>query len=119
MEIKLYDSELKVMEILWREGKLPAGDLAAILNQETGWNRNTTYTVIKKLIAKGAVERTDPGFVCTALIAKEQVQTYETKELINKMYGGSAEMFFSAFLNEKNLSKADIDKLRQIVESLR
>ncbi|MFD1905997.1 hypothetical protein ACFSQ7_21110 [Paenibacillus rhizoplanae] len=25
MEIKLYDSELKVMEILWREGKLAAG----------------------------------------------------------------------------------------------
>lgn len=118
MELKLYDSELKVMEIVWREGKLPAGDLAVILNRETGWNRNTTYTVIKKLIAKGAIERTDPGFICTALIPKEQVQSYETKELINKMYNGSAEMFFSAFLNEKNLSKADIDKLKKIVESL-
>ncbi|KWX77132.1 BlaI/MecI/CopY family transcriptional regulator [Paenibacillus jilunlii] len=118
MEIKLYDSELKVMEILWREGMLAAGDLAAVLNRETGWNRNTTYTVIKKLIVKGAIQRTDPGFVCTALIPKEQVQTYETKELINKMYNGSAGMFFSAFLNEKNLSKEDIDKLKKIVESL-
>ncbi|MNL89768.1 Penicillinase repressor [compost metagenome] len=56
--------------------------------------------------------------MCTALIPKEQVQTYETKELINKMYNGSAGMFFSAFLNEKNLSKEDIDKLKKIVESL-
>ncbi|ASA22423.1 BlaI/MecI/CopY family transcriptional regulator [Paenibacillus donghaensis] len=118
MEIKLFDSELRVMEILWREGMLAAGDLAAILNRETGWNRNTTYTVIKKLIGKGAIRRADPGFICTALIPKEQVQTYETKELINKMFDGSAEMFFSAFLNEKNLSKDDIDKLKKIVESL-
>ncbi|WP_019910287.1 BlaI/MecI/CopY family transcriptional regulator [Paenibacillus sp. HW567] len=118
MEIKLFDSELRVMEILWREGMLAAGDLAAILNKETGWNRNTTYTVIKKLIGKGAVQRTNPGFKCTALIPKEQVQTYETKELINKMFDGSAEMFFSAFLNERNLSKEDIDKLKKIVKNL-
>ena len=49
MEQKLFDSELKVMEQLWREGDLTAGALAKILADETGWNRNTTYTVIKKL----------------------------------------------------------------------
>ena len=44
MKIKLFDSELKVMEVLWREGDLPAGQLAKILKEEIGWNRNTTYT---------------------------------------------------------------------------
>ncbi len=57
MGIKLYDSELKVMEILWKEGELTAGQIAKILKEEIGWNRNTTYTVIKKCIEKGAVER--------------------------------------------------------------
>lgn len=57
MEIKVFDSELKVMEILWREGDLTAGQLAKILKEETGWKRNTTYTVISKLIDKGAIER--------------------------------------------------------------
>ena len=54
MGIKLYDSELKVMEILWKEGELTAGHIAKILKEEIGWNRNTTYTVIKKCIEKGA-----------------------------------------------------------------
>ena len=49
MEIKLFDSELKVMEVLWREGDLTAGQIAGILKEEIGWNRNTTYTVIKKV----------------------------------------------------------------------
>ena len=52
MGIKLYDSELKVMEILWKEGELTAGHIAKILKEEIGWNRNTTYTVIKKCIEK-------------------------------------------------------------------
>ena len=52
MDIKLFDSELKVMEVLWKEGDLPAGQIAKILKEEIGWNRNTTYTVIKKCVEK-------------------------------------------------------------------
>ena len=55
MEMKLFDSELKVMEALWKEGDLTAGQLVKILKEQTGWNPNTTYTVIKNLIEKGAV----------------------------------------------------------------
>ena len=66
MGIKLYDSELKVMEILWKEGELTAGQIAKILKEEIGWNRNTTYTVIKKCIEKGAVERFEPKFRCNS-----------------------------------------------------
>lgn len=119
MEIKLFDSELKVMEELWKEGALSAGQLAKILNAETGWNRNTTYTVIKKLVDKGAIERSDPNFMCKATVTREQAQEQETKELINKMFDGSAEMFFSAFINQKNLSESEINRLKQIVDNLK
>ena len=101
MKIKLFDSELKVMEVLWREGNMTAGQLAAILKEETGWNRNTTYTVIKKCIDKGAVKRLEPNFTCSASISREEVQEQETTEFINKMFDGSAEMFFASFINEK------------------
>lgn len=74
MEIKLFDSELKVMEWLWREGDLTAGQLAVMLKEETGWNRNTTYTVITKCVNKGAIIRLEPNFTCRALISREEVQ---------------------------------------------
>lgn len=116
MEIKVFDSELKVMEILWKEGDLTAGQLAKMLKEQTGWNRNTTYTVIKKLIDKGAIKRLEPNFTCRATITKEQVQQYEATELIGKLFDGSAEIFMSAFLSGKELSKDEIDRLKQIVE---
>ena len=61
--IKLFDSELKVMDVLWKDGDVPAKYVADTLNREVGWNKNTTYTLIKRCINKGAIERTDPGFM--------------------------------------------------------
>ncbi|MCL2774150.1 MAG: BlaI/MecI/CopY family transcriptional regulator [Oscillospiraceae bacterium] len=116
MEIKIFDSELKVMEIIWDKGDLTAGEIAKILKEQVGWNRNTTYTVIKKLIEKNAVERLEPGFNCRALITKEEVRQYEADELIGKLFGGSADVFLSAFLNGKNLSEKEIARLKQIIE---
>lgn len=119
MEMKLFDSELKVMEALWKEGDLTAGQLAKTLNEQTGWNRNTTYTVIKKLIEKGAVKRCEPNFTCKAIISKEQVQQQEATQLIGKLFGGSAELFLSTYLSGKELSSNEIDRLKQIVENLK
>lgn len=119
MDKKLFDSELKVMEVLWREGDLSAGQMAKILKEETGWNRNTTYTVIKKCIEKGAIERYEPNFMCHASITKKEVQAYETEELIDKMFDGSAEKFFAAFLGGKRFSKGEIDHLKEIVDRLK
>jgi predicted transcriptional regulator len=119
MEIKVFDSELKVMEVLWNECNLTAGQLVKILKTQTGWNPNTTYTVIGKLIEKGAIERYGTNFSCKALITKEQVQHYEATELIGKLFDGSAEVFLSAFLSGKELSKNEIESLKQLVEKLK
>lgn len=116
--MKLFDSELKVMELLWKEGQLSAGQLAKQLKETIGWNRNTTYTVIKKLVEKGAIKRTEPNFICQALVAKEQVQQQEASELIEKLFDGSAEVFFASFLRSKKLSSAEIERLKQMVEDL-
>lgn len=114
--IKLFDSELKVMDILWKEGVVPAKHVADILTEELGWNKNTTYTLIKRCINKGAIERTEPNFMCRALIAREKVQEAETNELINKVFDGSADKLFAALLSRKKLSAGQIEKLKKMVD---
>lgn len=119
MEIKLFDSELKVMDVLWKEGDITAKKISDILKEQVGWNMNTTYTLIKRCISKGAIERRETNFVCHALIPKEQVQEQETTELINKMFDGSADLLFASLLNRKNLSAKEIEKLKQLVSQLK
>ena len=65
--VKLFDSELKVMDILWKEGDVKAKHVADVLTKAFGWNKNTTYTLIKRCIKKGAIERSEPDFICHAL----------------------------------------------------
>lgn len=79
---------------------------------------NTTYTLIKRCMKKGAIERSEPNFMCRALVLKEDVQDAETNELIEKVYDGSADKLFAALLNRKKLSAEEIKRLKQLVDNL-
>ena len=118
MAVKLFDSELKVMDVLWKEGDMPAKQISDILKESTGWNMNTTYTVIKKCVAKGAIERREPNFLCHALIARDVVQAAETEELLHKLFDSSPDLLFASLLGHQKLSKAQIDNLRRMVAEL-
>lgn len=118
MTIKLFDSELKIMEILWREGDTTARRIAEIMNKQVGWSKTTTYTVIKKCLDKGAIERGDPNFVCRALVSKAQAQEAETVELINKLYDGSKDQLIASLLGRGNMTPQEIAKLRQLASEL-
>ena len=118
MDIKLVDSEIKVMDVLWKEGDSMARHVADVMEERYGWNVNTTYTLLKRCIKKGAVERKDPNFVCHALILQEQVQEQETDELLNNVFDGSVEKLFASLLGRKKLSEVQVEKLKQMVSEL-
>ena len=114
--MKLFDSELKVMEVLWEHGQKSAKEIVDILSDRIGWNKNTTYTVIKKCIEKGAIEREEPGFVCKSLVTHDEVAQSETEQLIDKMFGGSSELFFSSFLKNQGISEEDAARLAKMIK---
>ena len=116
--VKLFDSELKVMDVLWRKGDLPAKAIAKTLTEEIGWNVNTTYTLIKRCIAKEAIERSEPGFMCRALVSKEQVQQEETQELIDKVFDGSADKLFASLLGGRRISREQLEQLRRMIDEM-
>jgi len=113
--IKLFDSELKLMEIIWDNEPISAKDIARIAGETIGWNKNTTYTIIKNLIVKNAVLRSEPNFICTSFINKEHIQTMETQNLIDKLYNGSKKKFFAAFLEKENLTEEEIAEIRSMI----
>lgn len=115
MEIKLFDSELKIIEVIWANEPVSAKEISRIAAESIGWNKNTTYTVIKKLVEKNAVNRIEPGFICASLIKKEDVRKAETQSLIDKLYGGSRRAFFASFAGE-SLSDEEAAELKALIE---
>lgn len=116
MKEKLFDSEAKVMEIIWEKSPISAKDVSLIAADTIGWNKNTTYTVIKKLEAKGLIRRSDPGFICTPLVSQSQVRKTEAASLIKKVFGGSRRALFSALLEDEPLSEEEANELRKMIE---
>ena len=117
MKEKLFDSEAKVMEIIWAKSPISAKDISLIAAETIGWNKNTTYTVIKKLEAKGFIQREDPGFICTPLVSQSQMQKIVAASLVNKVFGGSRKALFSALLEDEPLSKEEINELRKLIDN--
>lgn len=113
---KLFDSELKIMDIIWENEPITAKAISVIAAKTIGWNKNTTYTIIKKLIDKNVLLRTEPNFTCTSLIKKADVQKRETSSLIDKLYNGSKKAFFAAFLADESLTDAEIAELKDMIE---
>ena len=118
MEDRIYDSELRVLEFLWQGGTLSAREIAARAAEEVGWIKTTTYTVLTHCVDTGLVERRDPGFLCRALVSRREAQHQETRGLIDRMYGGSADRLVASLLEGRTLSEAEINRLRRMVEEL-
>ena len=113
---KMFDSELKVMELIWANEPISAKELSILAEREFGWNKNTTYTVIKKIEAKGYIERRDPGFICVCLISKKEVCQNEAKGLVDKLFGGSRKALFSALLEDEKLTREEIDEIYKLID---
>lgn len=114
--MKLFDSEWKLMEVVWANEPVSAKQLSVLASQQIGWNKNTTYTVIKKLIEKDVIARSEPNFMCTSLSKKEDVVKAETSSLIDRVFAGSRKAFFSAFLEGEDLSEEEIAELKAMIE---
>ena len=116
--IQLSDSERKLMELLWKEGDRPARLLAEEMERSLGWNVNATYTIIKRCIRKGAVERREPGFLCHALVSWDSVRQAETEKLLDRVFDGSVDLLFSTLVGSGRLSGPELERLRKRLAEL-
>lgn len=117
METKLYDSELKLMELLWESPEpLTAKEISALAAQRIGWSRNTTYTVLTKLAAKGIIRREEPGFRCIPLATRQEVQHAEAVSLLQRLFGGSKRALVSALLEDAPLTGEEAAALHDMID---
>ena len=115
--MKLYVSDLQVMDVLWDRGELTAKEIAQILNETIGWSKTTTYTMIQKCVNKGAAERRDPGYHVRAIVTREEIGNEQTDEVIDRLYGGAPDLLVASLLDRKKLSKDEISHLRELIDA--
>lgn len=118
MEIpKIHEGEYRFCLIMWEHAPISAAQLAKLCQEQLGWKRTTTYTVIKRLGERGILKNEDG--VVTALISKEDAQAYEIDELVEKRFEGSLPAFLTAFTKRQTLTDSDLDEVQQMIDRIR
>ena len=118
MEIpKIHESEYRFCLILWEQEPVTAVELVKLCQEQLGWKRTTTYTVIKRLAERGVVKN-DNGCI-SSLISKEEAQAGEIDELVEKKFEGSLPAFLAAFTKRQNLSEQDLDEVQRMIDRIR
>lgn len=113
---KICLAELRIMEVLWEHGELPASQIYRILQDKIGWKKSTSYTVVGKCIEKGFIERTEPHFVCRARFSREEMQVGVIEEYADLYFGGSKKQLLLAFLKHTDLTAEEMQSFKKLLE---
>lgn len=116
MILKITDSEVVVMKVLWEaKVELTITEIRKTLEETTDWESSTIKTLIRRLVKKGAIEATKKDvFYYKPLVTEEEYNEYTTQDLIDRLYNGSAKNLVASLLDNKKLNKKDIEELRKM-----
>lgn len=117
MELRLCESDFRFMCVVWENEPVSSHDLVLKCNEELGWKKSTTYTVLKKLSEKGFAK--NENSVITSLIAKNDVQKYESNRVINNSFDGSLPSFLASFFGGKKISESEAEELKKLIDDYR
>lgn len=111
---KISNAELEVMKLLWgADGPLSFSEIRVQLQKSKGWEKSTVNTLLRRLAEKGAVhvEKRDVALY-TPAISEDEFQTQVERDLIDRLYQGSAKNLVAALCSRGALSESDIDELK-------
>ena len=114
---KIFESEYRFCLILWEHEPVTASELVKLCQEQLGWKRTTTYTVIKRLSERGVLKNED-GTV-TSLVSKDEAQASEIEELVEKKFEGSLPAFVAAFTKHQNISEEELDEVQRMIDHIR
>ncbi|MCI7130076.1 MAG: BlaI/MecI/CopY family transcriptional regulator [Lachnospiraceae bacterium] len=114
---RLCDSDYRFMCVVWDHAPVNSGELVKLCEQQLGWKKSTTYTVIRKMCEKGYISNVDA--TVSVLISKEQVQANESEYFVERTFDGSLPGFVAAFLGGKKISAREAAQLKQMIDAHR
>ena len=113
-DYKLFEAEYRMMNILWDNEPLSCSELAQLCDELLGWKRTTTYTQIKRMEERQFIRR--DGSILTALVKRNQVEQFDSEEIVDGRFNGSLPKFVAAFIGSKRMTKDQIDELRRMLD---
>ena len=110
--------QLRIMQVLWQAGKANARDITDALNKETPIAHSTVQTLLRKLEIKGAISHTldERTFVYCPLVPANKAAKEVSKEMIERMFEGSAAELVCHLIKQEQISKSEMQEIEKLLQ---
>lgn len=110
-----------MMENLWESSPKTATQLIKAMEEETGWAKSTTKTVLKRMEQKGYIAYREGAKAREyyAVIKREEVVESETSHFLNRIYNGSLGLMVNTLVKKQELPEEEMEELYQIIKEAR
>lgn len=119
--IKISETELDIMAVLWLHSPLAASDIAARVPARRAWSPTTVKTMLSRLVDKGALATTSEGrrFLYRPLIERDAIAGGEAKRLVDRLFGGRISPLVAHLAERRDLTPDDLAELETLIRNLR
>jgi BlaI family penicillinase repressor len=114
----LSDAQLEIMNAVWDRGDASVADVWAAVSANRAVDRNTVQTMLVRLEEKGWLAHRTAGraFRYYATRPRQPAQKELVRRVIDTAFAGSADGLIMALLEERGISKAEAERIRQMIE---
>jgi predicted transcriptional regulator len=111
--------ELEIMHVLWNEGPSNVQAVQQHLERELAYT--TVQTMLNILHRKGKVKRTlrDRAYFYQPVVSRSHVVGNHVSDLIERLFGGSAESLVMSLVETKHLTPKKLAQLQKLIEENR
>lgn len=117
---EITDAELEIMNVLWEKAPITLNEIVKMLSQEEIKNKSTIKTLLYRLVEKGSVvsktSLNQKGNLFEPAISQKQYQRKANENFLQKLYHGSTNKLLLNFVEEKKITKKDLQDLLNLIE---
>ena len=116
MSVIFTERELDIMAVLWERGPSTVAEVREVLTDPLA--HNTVLSMLRILENKGHVGREEAGRAHRYVprVAREEAGTSALERLVDKVFGGSAELLLSHFVRDRELDRDGLRRVRQLLD---
>lgn len=111
------DGELEILQLLWDLGPAPLGALCEALRQRRPVATTTVSTMLRIMLDKGLVERSQQarGALWSAARSREDTSRGLVSRLLDRAFGGSARQLVTHLIEDGELSEAERQEILRLL----
>lgn len=117
-DVQFTDRELDLMSVLWRLGSGTVAEVREQLADEPGYT--SVLKILQVLEGKGHVRHEEEGraYRYFPTVAPEDAGRSALGRVVDKIFHGSAELTLARLVEERPISRGELERMRRILDEL-